>query len=251
MNTVFRINGIKQMSRSNRLFEVNLTLTSDNDIDLRALTDRVRAESFPEAEGWYRLGLVLIKMDQFDNACEVYEVLLDQTAKENDKAPIYYQLGWVKYNQREYQEAITFYEKSVEIYQRTVPPNYLSLGNSYNNIGLAYYSMGDYPKALSSHEKSLAIRQQSLPSHHLNLAISYNNIGIVCKNMADYAKALSSFEQALAVQQKTLPSNHPDLANTYDNISHAYETMGDNPKALSSHEKPLAIQLGFFQLKHR
>jgi len=242
MNTVFRINGIKQMSRNNRLFEVNLTLPSDNDIDLRALADRIRAESFPEAEGWYRLGLVLIKMDQFDNAGEVFEVLLDQTAKEKDKAPIYDQLGWVKYNQREYQEAITFYEKSVGIYQKTAPPNYLGLGNSYNNIGLAYYSMDDYPKALSSHEKALTIRQNSLPSHHLNLAVSYNNIGIVCTSMSDYTKALSSFEQALAIQQKTLPPDHPDLASTYDNISHAYESMGDYPKALSSHEKSRTTQ---------
>ncbi|UJR36532.1 hypothetical protein I4U23_029253 [Adineta vaga] len=31
----------------------------------------------------------------------------------NDKAPIYGQLGWIKYNRGEYEEAIRFYEKSL------------------------------------------------------------------------------------------------------------------------------------------
>jgi tetratricopeptide (TPR) repeat protein len=209
MNTVFRINGIKQISRSNRLFEVNLTLPSDNDIDLRELADHIRAESFPEAEGWYRLGLVLIKMDQFDNAGEVFEVLLDQTAKEKDRAPIYYQLGWVKYNQREYQEAITFYEKTVEIYQKPVPPNYIGLGNCYNNIGLVYYSMGDYPKALSSFEQALAIQQKTLPPDHPDLASTYDNISHAYESMGDYPKALSYHEKSRTTQELLLPLSHP------------------------------------------
>jgi tetratricopeptide (TPR) repeat protein len=104
MHTVFRINDIKPIGENNRLFEVNLTLTGDNDQDLCVLTDRIREETFPDNEGWERLGLVLLKMSQFDKAQEVYEVLLDQTTNESEKAPIYVQLGSVKYNQGEYQE---------------------------------------------------------------------------------------------------------------------------------------------------
>jgi hypothetical protein len=41
VHTVFRINDIKPMDENDLLFEVNLTLTSDNDQDLRVLTDRI------------------------------------------------------------------------------------------------------------------------------------------------------------------------------------------------------------------
>ena len=45
MHTVFRIGEITPMDGNNRLFQVKLTLTSDNDTDLRVLTDRIREET--------------------------------------------------------------------------------------------------------------------------------------------------------------------------------------------------------------
>ena len=57
-------------------------------------------------------------MGQSDKAQQVYEILLEQTTDESEKAPIYHQLGWTKYNQGEYKEAITFYEKALEIRQK-------------------------------------------------------------------------------------------------------------------------------------
>ncbi|CAF0844082.1 unnamed protein product [Adineta steineri] len=241
MHTIFRIGDIKPMGRNNHLYKVNLTLTNNNDQDLRTLTDRIREETFPDVEGWYRLGELLIKMGQSNKAQEVYEVLLRQTTDESDKAPIYHQLGYIKYDQGEYPEALTYYEKSLTIYQKTLPSNHLNLGNSYNNIGMVYDNMGDYPKALSYYEKDLTISQQSLPSNHPDLAMSYNNIGNVYKNMGDYPKALSSHEKALAIRQQSLPSNHPDLGASYNNIGLVYQNMGDYPKALSYYEKDLAI----------
>jgi tetratricopeptide (TPR) repeat protein len=242
MHTVFRINDIKPIDGNNRLFEVTLTLTSDNDKDLRDLTDRIQEESFPNVEGWYRLGLMLFKMGQSNKAQEVYQALLDQTTYESERAPIYSQLGSAKYNQGEYQEAIVFYEKSLEIDQKTLPSNHPDLGVSYHNIGLVYESMGDYSNALSSHEKALEIRQKSLPPNHPDLASSYNNTGNMHYNMCDYSKALSSYEKVLTIKQQSLPPNHLDLADSYSNIGLVYDSMGDHSKALSSYEKALAIQ---------
>ncbi|CAF0851419.1 unnamed protein product [Adineta steineri] len=242
MHTIFRIGDIKPMDGNNDLYQVNLILTSDNDQDLRTLTDRIRLETFPDSTGWYRLGLLLIKMGQFNKAQEVYEVLLHQTTNENDKSPIYDQLGQIKRNQGEYPEALTYYDKSLAIKQKTLPFNHLNLGNSYNNIGNVYKNMGDYPKALSSHEKALAIKQQSLPSNHPDLGSSCNNIGNVYRSMGDYPKALSYYEKDLAILQQSLSSNHPDLGGSYNNIGLVYDEMGDYPKALSYYEKALAIR---------
>jgi hypothetical protein len=46
MHSVFRIRDITSMDENNRLFRVDLTLTSDIDKDLHMLTDRIRQETF-------------------------------------------------------------------------------------------------------------------------------------------------------------------------------------------------------------
>ncbi|CAF1219612.1 unnamed protein product [Adineta steineri] len=242
MHSVFRIQDIKQMDRNNRLYEVNLVLTADNDPELSRLTDYIRQESIPDSEGWYRLGLVLFKMGQFNKAEDIYQVLLDQTKDDKDKAPFYHQLGWIKDSQGKYEEALTFYEKSLAIYQKTLPPNHLNLAPSYNNIGMVHYNMGNNPKALSSYEKALEIRQISLPSSHPDLAMSYNNIGLVHNDMGDYPKAFLSHEKALEIQQQSLPPNHPDLVKSYISIGLVHYNLDNYPQALSYYEKALEIQ---------
>ncbi|CAF0950562.1 unnamed protein product [Adineta steineri] len=242
MHSVFRIQDIKQMGENNRLYEVNLVLTADNDPELSRLTDYIRQESFPNNKGWYRLGLVLLKMGQFDKAENIYQVLLDQTRNDREKAPVYHRLGLTKDGQGKYQEALAFYEQSVAIYLKTLPPNHPDLAISHNNIGNVHNSMGNYPKALSSHEKALEIKQQSLPPNHPDLASSYNNIGLVQCSMGNYPKALSYYEKALEIQQQSLPPNHPDLASSYGNIGNVHYNMDNYPKALSYYEKTLEIQ---------
>ncbi|CAF3827946.1 unnamed protein product [Adineta steineri] len=242
MHTIFRIEDIKLMDENNHLYQVNLALTDDNDEGLRSLTDRLRQETFPDVEGWDRLGLLLIKMGQFTKAEEVYEVLLHQTRHESNKAPIYHQLGMIKRNQGEYQEALIYYNKSLAIDQKTLPSNHFKLASCYNNIGNVYKNMHDYPKALLFHEKALTIRQQSLPFDHPDLGASYNNIGSVYYSMGDYPKALSFYEKDLVIGQQSLPSNYPGLGASYNNIGLVYSKMGDYSKALLSHETALAIQ---------
>ncbi|CAF0901463.1 unnamed protein product [Adineta steineri] len=242
IRSVFRINDIKPMNENNLIHEIHLTLIGDNDKDLRALNNRIREETFPEEEGWYRLGVVLIKMGQYDKAEGFYEFLLGQTTHENDKAFIYHELGRIKYNLKDYQKALINYEKSLEIKQKNLPPNHADFANLYNNIGLVYKHEGNYSEALSSHKKAVEIQKLALSSQHLDLSTSYSNIGNVYDSMGNYLKALSYHEKALKIRQKALPPNHPTLAYSYNNMGLTYDNMGYYSQALSSHEKALAIR---------
>ena len=112
----------------------------------------------------YRLGQLLLKMGQFDKAEQVYTVLLEQATDDNEKAPIYCQLGQVKDDQGAYEEAIIFYEQSLEIYKNILAPNDSGLGSCYNNIGIVYDKMGEYSKALSYYEKALEIQTKNTSS---------------------------------------------------------------------------------------
>ncbi|CAF1310619.1 unnamed protein product [Adineta ricciae] len=242
MHSVFRVGKIRQVGDKNKLYyEVQLQLTADDDPQLRVLTDRIESE-VGGGTGWQRLGNLLLKIRQLDKAEELYTTLLGQTSNKSDRALYYHQLGYLKNAQGDYKMAIEYYEKALEIWEKTLPSNHPDLATSYNNIGTVYMNMGEYSKALSFYEKALEIWEKTLPSNHPDLATSYNCIGTVYYNMGEYSKALSFYEKALEIWEKTLPSNHPDLATSYNNIGAVYDNMGEYSKALSFYEKALEIR---------
>ncbi len=111
----------------------------------------------------------MMTVAQYDKAEQIFEMILHPTIDKNEKGEIYYYLGWIKGQQGKYTEAITYFEKSLEIRQKTLPDNHPHLATSYNNIGLAYSNIGECSKALSYLERSLDIAQRSLPPDHPHL----------------------------------------------------------------------------------
>jgi tetratricopeptide (TPR) repeat protein len=250
MHSVFRIEQVKQIDGNNRLWQVDLTLTSDKDLQLQAITEYMREETIRHLKGWHRLGILLVKLGQFDKAQQVFDIMLDQTSEQCAKANIYHMIGIVKTNQGEFREAIEFYQKSLEIKQKTFHPNDPNLATSYNGIGLVYGKMGDYSKALSYHEKAVEIEKTHRRLNDPLLANSYNNIGVVYSKMGDYSKALLYHEKSLAIKQKILPPNCPGFANLYNNIGFVSMHMGDYSKALLYHEKASGIQQKTLSANH-
>jgi hypothetical protein len=53
MNTIFRIRDMKSISENNRLWQVELTLTNDDDQELRTLTEHMQKET-EGLSGWHR-----------------------------------------------------------------------------------------------------------------------------------------------------------------------------------------------------
>jgi tetratricopeptide (TPR) repeat protein len=241
MHTVFRIGEVTKMDNDNPLYRVELKLTTDDDEQLRTLTERIRVETPGETE-WERLGQLLLKLNQCDKAEELYKALLEQVSGDGKKALYYNCLGRVKNSQGDYEKAIGYFEQMLSICQKDLPPNHASLASLYNNIGAVYKNMGENSKAFSFYQKALEIQQKTLPPNHLDLATSYGNIALVYRNMGEYSKALSFYQKALEIRQKTLPSNHPDLATSYNNIGAVYYNTGEYSKALSFYQKAAEIE---------
>jgi tetratricopeptide (TPR) repeat protein len=217
MHTVFHIGEINKMNNKNSLNQVDLKLTTDDDQQLRRLTKRIR-EEVVNGTGWQRLGQLLLELRQLDKGEELYNVLFEQTSDEGEKATYYNNLGCIKDHQGDYKKAIEYYEKALEIEEKTLPPNHSSLATSYNNIGILYDNMVEYSKAFSFYEKDLEISQKSLPSNHPLLATSYNNIGILYDNVGKYSKALLYYERAQNTFQSSLSENHPYIKTVQGKI---------------------------------
>ncbi|CAF3377101.1 unnamed protein product [Rotaria sp. Silwood2] len=108
MHTVFRVGEIKRTVNNSRLWEVELTLTDDNDPQLAALTRCIEGELYGST-GWHRLGHLMLKLSHFNQAEELYNELLKNSSSDSDKADIYHMLGWLKTDQGQYKEAASFY----------------------------------------------------------------------------------------------------------------------------------------------
>ena len=241
MHTVFRISEIKKMdNNNNRLYQVDLKLTSDDDQKLRILTKLIRKET-GNTTGWGRLGILLLKIGQLDMVEELVQALLDQTSDEREKARYYNHLGYLKHSQGDYEKSLSFHTKALEINQKDIPSNHPWLAVSYNNIGIVYADMEEHSKALFFYEKACEIFEERLPPNHPDLATLYENIGLVYKNMREYTKTISFYEKSREIFEKNLPPNHPDLASSYNNIGSVYMNMGEHSKALSFYEKAREI----------
>ena len=233
MHSVFRIGQTKQIEENNRFWEVNLTLTSDNDSELFTLTEHIREETYPAEKGWHRLATLLLKLDQYDKAKKVCELLLNQELNAHDEEFIYHMLGWANNGQGNYLQALMFYEKALLIREKALSPNFIDLGNSYNDIGAVYFHMGDYSKALPYYENGLKIRQKYLHQNHPHIAHSFNNIASLYKTIGEYSKVFALSEKSLEIHQKSRSPNHPTLVGLYNNMGSVLKLMGEYTKALS------------------
>ncbi|CAF1430534.1 unnamed protein product, partial [Adineta ricciae] len=241
MHTVFRIGEITEIE--DRVWRVELTLTRDNDEDLKQLTEYIREETSKSTK-WEQLGHLLIKMGNFNKAEEIFRVLLEQTFKDDEKlcASLYYHLGEVKSNKGDYKDALQLYETSLEIQQKYSDSKVSDLVNTYNSIGLMYDIMADYSKALQFYEKSREIGEKATLSDRVNMAETFNNMGAAYYHLGDYTKALEFYEKSRDICVASLPTNHPDLATVSSNIGNVHQRIKDYSRAVNAYEKTLEIQ---------
>jgi tetratricopeptide (TPR) repeat protein len=146
MHTVFRIGKIQKIN--SRLYQVHLSLTNDDDEDLKKLTENIR-QATDGSTGWDRLGQLLLKMGKFDQAEEVYNVLIQNSSQDDLKGRAHHchLLGLIKQQRNDHDNALTYFMKTLDIYQTLSDSRHLDFGTLYNNIGLVYQHKQDYTKA--------------------------------------------------------------------------------------------------------
>ncbi|CAF0745218.1 unnamed protein product [Adineta ricciae] len=236
MHTVFRINEITEID--DRLWEVNLTLTNDDDPELKRLTDYLRNE-IGVVSGWYRMGTLMCRMGKFDKAIEIFTMSLDK--KLNDdmdvnrilQASVNLQLIEAHQLAGNYSKSLSYLEEELEKYRNLLPPDHLFVAMIHSSIGRIYYFMNKFKEALLYFEKVLPAFQKYLPFTHQSLAAIYIHIGVVHHSISDIELALPYYKKALDLQTTYLPFNHPDLAASYINISMAHRSISNYNVALS------------------
>ncbi|CAM4840682.1 unnamed protein product, partial [Rotaria magnacalcarata] len=218
-HAVFRIEDIRPMKNVNKIWQVYLKLTTNqDDVQLEQLTKHLRQDVQYLSNPWESLAKLMLTMREFDKAQEIYENILEKTSS-NDKeqlAFIYHQLGCVHNEKQNLNQSLEYFKLSLDIKANYLPGNYNDpqLADTYSNIGSIYHAQANLDNALLYFQDALNTNSND----QRVLASIYNNIGVVLKRQGYFHNALKHFQKSLQIDLNSLPLTHPDLATTYSNI---------------------------------
>ena len=151
-------------------------------------------------------------------------------------------LAGVYEDQGEYEKALEYYGKALEVAERVLGNDHPLTATTYNNMAGVYKAQGDYEKALEYYGKALEVAERVLGNDHPLTATMYNNMALVYQAQGDYEKALEYYGKALEVRERVLGRDHPYTATAYNNMAGVYKAQGDYEKALEYNRKSLEVR---------
>jgi len=147
-------------------------------------------------------------------------------------------LGSAYYSLGQYQQAIVFYNQSLEIYH--------AIGDKEGelvclcNLGLAYENLGNLQHSKYLYQKSLEIQQEisdtsNEVNHLYNLALTHHRMG-------NYKQAINFYHSSLEIQRINVWDKQ-DMANCLGNLGLAYKLLGQFQQAINFYQRSLEISL--------
>ena len=254
MNTIFRISRVKE--DRNGLCHIHLTVTNEDDPQLRQLTEYMRQEA-GRLSGIQRLGNLMIEMGEWTKAKDLYETLLQEEAS----LSTIQQLGFIAYRMNNPDEALRHYQRAVSIILTDSTSDSSSLATLHSNIGCVLIDQNRLSEARKRFQRALKLeRKVEKPNKEYIVSIRFenvstfdsalnlfkaryqNNIATIFEKQGRRKEALKIMESTLPVLRECLPPTHPDIAALYINIGTIYDKIGDPSSALENYQSCLHIQ---------
>ena len=121
----------------------------------------------------------------------------------------YGNIGLIYYKKKEYDKALEYHFKSLEIHKELVGEQNFDVAISLGNIGNVYSKQFEYDKALQYYSKSLEMYKQLFGNKHIYVAMSYNNIANLFVDRLQYQSALKYYHLGIVADVR----NYNDTTN--------------------------------------
>ncbi len=184
------------------------------------------------------LGTAYFKLGEYQKAIEYFEKDLEISTAIGDRSGIATttrNLGNVYLNLGEYQKAIEYFEKGLEM--STAIGDRSGIARNTGNLGTAYRRLGEYQKAIEYLEKGLEIC--TAIGDRSGIATNTGNLGIAYLDLGEYQKAIEYIEKGLEIS--TAIGDRSGIARNTGNLGNAYKRLGEYQKAIEYIEKGLEI----------
>ena len=188
----------------------------------------------------------------------VHEKALQESMKKKEKvgespekheeamARTYSDQGEIHHRNGNYAEALTSYQRALDIRRKLFGEEHSKTADSYRDVGLTHQSLGDYTSALQSHKCALNIRLKLFGEIHSKTADSYRSVGLTQHSMGEYTSALESHKRALDIRIQLFGEEDSRTANSYHSVGVTQHSLGEYTSALESHTRALGIRMKLF-----
>lgn len=116
-------------------------------------------------------------------------------------------------------EAIRFYERGIELFERMNPPAVLDVADLCNNLAYIYKSRGDFNSAENLYLKALQICHEHLGSNDEETAAICNNVGALYLAAGYYEQAREMQMMALEARRAAFGEQHLETAQSHANLA--------------------------------
>ena len=196
------------------------------------------------------IGFIYEDNAMLDKAIVAYEMAAVTARDMHDtlKTTIYNDLAIVSRKIGNFKASYSYYEKVLDLAQKTTPIDYFMLAGAYHGLGHLHREVGVYDKAITYYLKSLDISTQLKET--VDLIVSHIDIADTYTKAKELDKAVEHIETAyrLANQQKKLkPTDleaRAQLASASNRYAEILTIRHQYDKALEKHEEALGIYRG-------
>ncbi|MDJ0705470.1 MAG: tetratricopeptide repeat protein [Leptolyngbyaceae cyanobacterium MO_188.B28] len=169
----------------------------------REILDELTALSDPAVEStiavaYHNLGIVAEKQRQFDQAVAYYQKsleILEAAGNDYNAASDYHQLGNVAEAQRQFDQAVAYYQKALEIYE--------AAGDDYNAAD-EYQGLGDVAKEQGNLDAAATYYQQAVEASIAGngwrkASSNLSQMGRVLESQENWQEATETYIRALGI----------------------------------------------------
>jgi tetratricopeptide (TPR) repeat protein len=208
----------ESQERERQLLERIQTLEEKN-VHLTSATANAQKEELRKEFRRASAGLNAVELNQkalslwdhgfYTDVPQALRYLEQAIAIDPEYGDAYNNIGLAHDNQGEYDRAIGYYKKALEVGLKKLGPDHPAVATYYNNIGAAYAHKGEYDQAIGYFKAALEIGLKKLGPDHPQVAAYYDNIGAAHAHKEEYNRAIDYFKKALEICMKTLGPDHP------------------------------------------
>lgn len=184
----------------------------------------------------HQLGVAYLSQKNPAKAKEYLEEAVKQVEENSPlSAEIFNTLGKAYAEQRQFEAAISYYQKSLNISQKL--ENQRGEISSLFYLGNAYLDLRQFQQARDFYEQCLKIEQQR--GDRFSQASTYHNLGRVAQELREYEQANAYYQQALEIYVEF--SDRYSQASTYGQLGLLTEEQEKYAEARAYFEKALEI----------
>lgn len=198
------------------------------------------------AEAYNNLGIIETERNNIEKAISFFNAGLrkarNTSVPSHIEASLLASLGSVYDDQGQFDKALDYYSKGIDLLYSSPEPNQKKLAKLYNYFGVTNGKKGRYEQALQFYEKELEINKQLYGETHPSVAGGYNNVGGIYYRSGDIGEAIVYFKKAAASTERIFGKMHPRAGLLYNNIGACYYEEGDYPKAIDYLKKSAEIK---------